>query len=766
MIDENLIREFIAEAEEHLFLLEPNLLRLEKEPDNIELLNEIFLATHGIKGTSSYVGLSHISNFTHTLETLFDRLRKRDIRTSPELIDVLLEGLDMLKLLVSNVSLGKPAPDTSAIEEKLTQWKEWGDQTAKEQEDQIVEEQRTDNEEQLPASESSLLKPDFLKEIDPEDGEIFADIASQQIEFMRLSLDMLRESCLSASLRTGSENHKPVHEQIYSPSESLLKAFHNIQSSAAMLNVEALNTVLEEHARYFSVLENSGYTLTETDITNIDSSIQILEKITKTISVCSPKELQPPEQTSQSVSPSSEPPTFGPSFGQYTLRVNPERIDYLLNLVGELVINRARLLRVSDEIKNLHDDLRTGEASILSTLPTQRKKTVRLFKKLKDTLEEISLDLGRLTDRLQEGTMRIRMIPISQVVNRFPRMVRDLSRQAGKEVTIEIRGTETELDKTVVDVIGDPLIHILRNAIDHGIELPEERQIQGKPLQGKIVLSAYHQGNQVVIEVEDDGKGIDLELVKNKAIQYHLITPQEVNRLQDKEIAALIFRTGFSTVESVSHLSGRGVGLHIVKRYLERLNGAIDFDTTPGKGSKFTIKLPLTLAIIPALMVRVRSEVFAIPLISVEEAIRISEREIKTIESHKVIHLRERILPLVKLADLLSDSVIRTQPFNSFESSFGEVYPERSQGTQDREKFYTVIISDGLREIGLIIDALVGESDIVIKSLDDEFVKGEGVSGASIQGDGKVALVLDAVSLIDLAIKRFQQLNGPKAKRE
>jgi two-component system chemotaxis sensor kinase CheA len=770
MRNESLIREFIAEAEEHLFLLEPNLLRLEKEPDNIDLINEMFLATHGIKGTASYVGLPHISSFTHTLETLFDRLRKRDIRTSPELIDILLEGVDMLKLLINSVSLGKPAPDTSTIEMKLAQWKEQGRNVAKLQGRRVAGSQRRKapgkqeavNQKQ-PSSESSILSTDLLKEIDLEDVEIFADIANQQIEFMRLSLDMIRES--------HSGKHETAREHINSSLKSLSKAFRNIRSSAAMLGVEALNRVLEKHAQYFSIVENPEYVLSESDTTNIEGTIQTLEALTKTITDYSGKESQPPEQVPQSALATSEPLIFDSSFGKHMLRVNAERVDHLLNLVGELVITRARLVQIGNTIKSLHDDLRTGEATLLSPSPIHRKKNIRLFKKLKDVFDEITLDLGRLTNQLQEGTMHIRMIPISQVVHRFPRMVRDLSRQAGKDVVIEIHGAETELDKSVMDVIGEPLIHIIRNAIDHGIEVPEDRQTQGKAPQGKIVLSASHQGNQVVIEVEDDGRGIDLELVKNKAIQQRLMSPQEADTLQDKEIAYLIFHTGFSTVETVSSLSGRGVGLHVVKRYLEKLNGTIELDTILGKGSKFTIRLPLTLAIIPALMVGVRTEVFALPLISVEEAVRIGRQDIKTIESHKVVHLREKMIPLVELGDLLGETIFETQlsdfPFESapFDSApFEDAQHTFQGGTQDGEKLLGVIISDGLREIGLIVDYLVGERDIVIKSLDDDLINVEGISGASIQGDGQVALVLDPVSLIELASRQIRHSKAPKVE--
>lgn len=763
MKNERLIREFIAEVEEHLFILEPNLLRLEKEPDNIELINEMFLATHGIKGTASYVGLPHISSFTHTLETLFDQLRKREIHTSPELIDVLLEGLDMLKLLINSVSSREPAPDTSAIEMKLAQWK--GQKAVDSQQLAVSSRQRVEDRRQgtvggglggesreRSSSESLTLNTDFLKKIDLEDVEIFTDIANQQIEFMRLALDMIRDG-----------NPETAREQITSSLKSLRKAFQNIQSSAAMLGAEGLNCVLEKHAPYFSVLESPEYVMTEGDTMNIERAIQTLEELTKTLTESREQEIQPPAQTSQSAHSTSESLIFDTFFGQHTLRVNAERVDHLLNLVGELVINRARLVQIGNAIKSIHGDLRTNEASLLDPSPMQRKKNLRFFKKLKDAFDEITLDLGRLTNQLQEGTMRIRMIPISQVVHRFPRMVRDLSRQAGKDAAIEIYGAETELDKSVVDSIGEPLIHIIRNAIDHGIEFPQERQKHGKPSQGKIVLSASHQGNQVVIEIEDDGRGIDLELVKNKALQQHLITRQEADTLQDKEIAYLVFHTGFSTVETVSSLSGRGVGLHVVKRYLEKLNGTIELDTTFGKGSKFTIKLPLTLAIIPALMVGVRAEVFALPLISVEEAVRISDQEIKTIESQKVVRLREKMIPLIDLADLLGAPIFSPQPSDSlFDPILFDNVQNRIQGrTQDEaqngEKLLGVIVSDGLREIGLIVDSLVGESDIVIKSLDDDLVNVGGVSGASIQGDGQVALVLDPVSLIELAIEWIRQ---------
>jgi two-component system chemotaxis sensor kinase CheA len=757
MIEEHLIREFIAEVEEHLLVLEPGLLRLEKEPDSPELLQDIFLATHSIKGTASYVGLSHISHFTHTIESLLDRLRKQEIRASSELIDTLLEGLDMLKLLVTNVSLGKSAPDTSAIERKLTQWHEQSTTKEEYPQDRMKLEtrnsklERQDQEPVASQSPSPIFDP-LTFQIDPEDWEIFADIAHQQIEFMRLALETIRQlSC---------EQPEVHSEQLRPPVEAFANAFRTFQSSAGILNVDVFNQYLKQPADDVAKFSQPTHTLTAQDLSWIEDIIRNLEQITNTISESLITESEGPDQPVQSAPPTAEPLIIDTISGQHTLRVNAERIDYLLNLIGELVINRARLTQVGTEIRTIHEDLRAGEGGIFDLEPTQRKKATRIFKKLKDLFDEISLDLGRLTNQLQEGTMRIRMIPLSQVVSRFPRMVRDLSRQAGKEVEIEIYGADTELDKTVMDIIGDPLIHLVRNAIDHGIETPEERLASGKSHQGTIKLSACHQGNQVVIEVADDGRGIDVNRVKEKALQQHLITPKEINTLQTQEIAALIFHPGFSTLDTASPLSGRGVGLHIVKRYLEKLNGAIELETTPVTGSKFTIRLPLTLAIIPALMVGVKSEIFAIPLVSVEEAVRITAQDIKTIESHQVIRLRERMIPLLDLADLLGSPVFGARKTPS-EPGTGKLqvpfYEEEKQ-----EKFYGVIISDGLREIGLIVDTLVGESDIVIKSLSDELVNVEGISGASIQGDGRVALVLDATAIIDLASKRFRRTRVPK----
>ena len=725
MAEEHLIREFIAEAVEHLFALEPNLLRLEKDPQNRDLVQEIFIATHGIKGTAAYVGLTHISNFTHALETLLDQLRKETLRATPELIDALLQGMDALKLLIQHVSMGKPAPDTSDIEARLTNWQP-----------------AAANATPSPASQPISAVTLYGVAVDPEDAEIFADIAGQQVEFMAFSFDRLRDAL--------TQNPAQASATV----AALTKAVSTIQSSAELLKIDHLSATIAAHLKFLASLEAPTHFIDEHDVDEIARMIAVFRDITARLTASAQTHPEtaaaaPDEKKAAASIPLPPPlPPVEAGIGQHTLRVNAERVDELLNLVGELVINRARTMQVGQEIKAMYEDLRTGGSPLANAPTAEQKSYLRRLKRLKEQFDGVTLDLGRLTSQMQESTMRIRMVPVAQVVNRFPRMVRDLSRYAGKDVDMRIFGAETELDKTVVDVLGEPLIHLIRNAIDHGIESPEEREQAGKPRQGIITMSACHEGNQVIIEIQDDGRGIDAERVKKKAVQLALISPQDADALEYREAIALIFQSGFSTVETVSTLSGRGVGLHLVKRYLEKINGSVDVDSAPGKGCVFTIKLPLTLAIIPALMVSVGGDIFAIPLTAVEEAVRIVPQEIKTIESHRVVRLRERMVPLFELAELFGADFFANAPAESRDTPF----------------LYGVVVSDGFREIGVIVDSVVGESDIVIKPLESDQVHVEGISGASIRGDGQVSLVIDSVSLIHLAIKHIQQAHRSRQK--
>ena len=389
-----------------------------------------------------------------------------------------------------------------------------------------------------------------------------------------------------------------------------------------------------------------------------------------------------------------------------TIRVDIERLDLLLNLVGELVINRTR---ISDLATTLGRELTAG--------------TDRGMAALAKDLSESSALLARTTNEIQESIMKVRMVPIGQVFDRFPRTVRDLAKARGKDIRLEISGADTDLDKTIVDEVGEPLMHLVRNCIDHGIESPAVREARGKPRHGTIKLNAYHEGNQVILEVSDDGAGIDLARVREKAIRNGLV--DDSDRLTDREIIELIFTPGFSTADAVTDVSGRGVGMDVVKKNILRLKGVFDVDSVQGEGTTFTMKMPLTLAIIQALMVRVADELYAIPLDAVVESQRIDAGELRTVHGSEVITLRGQVVPLIRV---------------------GEFF--RLEAPRDPDKVMIVIVGLQGRQIGLVVDSFQGEQEIVIKPLSDVIGRIPGISGATILGNGSISLIIDVHSLV------------------
>ncbi len=396
-----------------------------------------------------------------------------------------------------------------------------------------------------------------------------------------------------------------------------------------------------------------------------------------------------------------------------TIRVDIERLDALLNLVGELVINRTRISDIANTLERLMADKAIeGSMGVVGPLA-------------KDLADSAAL-LARTTNEIQESIMKVRMVPIGQVFDRFPRLVRDVAKARGKEVQLEIAGAETDLDKTIVDEVGEPLMHLLRNCVDHGIESPEVREAAGKPRAGLLRLNAYHEGNQIIIEVSDDGAGIDLEKVRARGIKQGLIGADD--RLTDRELVELIFTPGFSTAEVISDVSGRGVGMDVVKKNITRLKGIFDVDSTPGAGTRFTIKLPLTLAIIQALLVRVVDELYAIPLDSVIESQRVEMPDVRTVHGNEVITLRGQVVPLIRIAD------------------FFELGGER-----DPVKVMIVIVGLQGRQVGLVVDSFEGEQEIVIKPLSDVVGRIAGISGATILGNGSISLIIDVHSLVSEA---------------
>ncbi|WP_026836428.1 chemotaxis protein CheW [Limisalsivibrio acetivorans] len=403
---------------------------------------------------------------------------------------------------------------------------------------------------------------------------------------------------------------------------------------------------------------------------------------------------------------------------EQTIRVDVSRLDSLMNLVGELVLSRNRIGQISSDLEKKFE----GEYLI-------------------EQLLETTSQIGLITTELQLAVMKTRMVPIGKVFNKFPRMVRDLSREKGKEVELIITGEETELDKSVVEEIGDPLIHMIRNSVDHGVEDPETRKRAGKPAKGEVHLSAYHEGNHIVIEIKDDGKGMDAEALKGKAIEKGVITPDEAKNLDEEGAYNLIFKPGFSTAEKITNISGRGVGMDVVKTNIEKLNGIINIESEYGQGSRFRLKLPLTLAIIQALLVEVSGEIFAIPLVSVVETVRINEKEIHNFEGREVLKLRDSVLSLLRL---------------------DEIY--ELEGTYN-DDIYVVVVGLAEKRLGFIVDKLVGQEEIVIKSLGEYLGGNAGIAGATIMGDGRVRLIIDVAGVIEIAGKMPRRSRKKKASK-
>ena len=412
---------------------------------------------------------------------------------------------------------------------------------------------------------------------------------------------------------------------------------------------------------------------------------------------------------------------------QRSIRVNSNKIDNLMNQVGELVVSRAWFSQLHNELRELQQYLKESYK--------MNKGEMKKIKGLAFRLSEATVSLGRVASKLQGDVMEIRMLPISQLFNRYPRLIRDLVHNTSKEVRLEIKGEDTELDKMIIEQISDPLIHIIRNSVDHGIETVKERKTLGKSISGELTLKAYHESNHVVIEVSDDGQGIDPDRIKATAMEKNFCSKAELNQMTNREVLELIMKPGFSTSAKVTSTSGRGVGMDVVKRNIEKLNGSIEIDSMVGEGTRFRIKIPLTLAIIPTLLVRVGTEIYTIPLANVEETIRINESESSFIEGVEIIQLRDRTLPLVRLS-------------KEFGIASEAVDPDRA---------FVVIVSTGTRRVGLVVDELKGQAEVVIKPLVDYLQEKSGFSGATIIGDGRISLILDIYELVELSIGK--QLN-------
>lgn len=678
MFSEAEISVFLDELEEKIQILNDNFLLIEKEAGNPQLLQEVFRAAHTIKGSSAVMGYDRMSQLTHEMENLFDRLRQGTLAISEELVDLLFESLDVLKSLRDEITAQGGRIDIEIIVNKLREFT--GSEACKEDE---------------PVSAEGSAPPaagctHHLTEAE-EDVVRIAYIRGLKAYWVRVQVD---SHCQMKSVRAFLvfETLQRYGEIIKSvpPAEDIEKGEYGDVFEVVLLSREDTGII-------YSLL----MTVAEIETVTIESIVLPDEP-----SIGFEAGDVAGKQTNQEAV-GKRPGTVEAKGREETLRhaktvrVDVQKLDTFMNLVGELVIDRTRLDRFVEVFQGRYG---TND--------------------LAEVLKEISTHLGQLTNHLQEEIMKARMLPIAQVFNRFPRMVRDLAHKLGKEINFVVEGKETELDRNVIEVISDPLIHLLRNAVDHGIERPEERVAAGKTEAGTILLKAYHQENHIVIIAEDDGRGLDVNKIRRKAVEKGLVDEEVAARLPDGDILNYVFAPGFSLSKEVTDLSGRGVGLDVVKKHVEQINGFLEMSSVFGQGTKFTIKLPLTLAIIRALMVSIMGQVYAFPLANVMETMHVPRSDVKRLRTSEVVAVRGKILPLVSLSELFAD--------------------ERTQS----DRLSVVVVGIGERRVGVIVDRLLREQEIVIKSLGNYLGRIPGISGATILGDGEVALIIDVRALV------------------
>ncbi len=630
---QEILQDFLVESFELVEKLDEDLVELENTPEDLELLNGIFRVAHTVKGASSFLNFDVLTHLTHHMEDVLNKARHGDLIITPDIMDVILESIDLMKALLNTIR------DTSA---------DAGIDVAE-----------------------CVMKLDKIS-----GGDGVVPVAAAPV----------------------IEKEEVVAEETVAEDEP---DYDNMDPDELEAEIERLLTQRQEEDK---AKRNAKIEAGETVL----AAPEVQEEIPKPVTTPVPVQKIPvtPKKETAEAPKAAAPTKRTPAAVEQTIRVDVKRLDHLMNLIGELVLAKNRLIKINDDVEERYE----GE---------------EFLEELNQVVSIVSL----VTTDLQIAVMKTRMLPIGKVFNKFPRMIRDLTRELNKKIELEISGEDTELDKSIVEEIGDPLVHIIRNSCDHGIEIPDVRSGQGKSETGIITLKAYNEGNQIVIQIDDDGKGLDPNMLKDKAIEKGLITEKEADNMSEKEAFLLIMRPGFSTAAAVTNVSGRGVGMDVVKTNIDKVNGIIDVESKIGEGTSMKLKIPLTLAIIQALLVGVQEEYYAIPLASVLETVRISKEEIYTVEGRSVMRLRDDVLSLVHIGDIF----------------------EVERILDATEHAYVVVLGLGATKLGLIVDTLVGQEEIVIKSLGD-YLKGiEGIAGATIRGDGGVTLIVDVVALMDIA---------------
>ena len=665
---QEILQDFLVESFELIEQLDQDLVELETNPQDLELLNRIFRVAHTVKGASSFLNFDVLTHLTHHMEDILNKARHGDLIITPDVMDVVLESIDLMKELLNTIrdTGADQGIDVSACVARLDA-KSNGTEApaASEAPSQPAVEEPVVVEEE-PVEEPAADEPNYDE---MSEDEVEAEIARLLAE--RQEEDKAKRK---AKLEAGEE--VPQMPDAEEPAKAEEKKEEAPAPAASAIVPKAPTQ---------------------------------------------PKRQEAAQEEVKAAAPAKS----SPAMVEQTIRVDVKRLDHLMNLIGELVLAKNRLIKINVDVEERYE----GE---------------EFLEELNQVVSIVSL----VTTDLQIAVMKTRMLPIGKVFNKFPRMIRDLSRELNKKIDLEIFGEDTELDKSIVEEIGDPLVHIIRNSCDHGVESTEDRLMLGKSETGKIILKAYNEGNHIVVQIDDDGKGLDPEMLKNKSLEKGIITEKEADSMSDKEAFALIFKPGFSTAASVTSVSGRGVGMDVVKTNIEKLNGIIDIDSEVGKGTSIKLKIPLTLAIIQALLVGVQEEYYAIPLASVLETVRISKDEIYTVDNRSVMRLRDEVLSLVHIGDIF----------------------EVERIIDAAEHAYVVVLGLAESKLGLIVDSLVGQEEIVIKSL-GEYLKGmEGIAGATIRGDGGVTLIVDVAALMQMAktvkAKPMIESNASSASKE
>ncbi len=687
---------FLDETKEHLQSLSDQFMILEQEPDNMDTINEIFRSAHTLKGMAGTMGYKRMQTLTHDMENVFSEVRNNTIKVDGAMVDLLFQCLDALEEYTENIQNtgDEGTNDNEHLIKALNDYlaKNSGDgapQPAKEEKKEPAKEEPKQEAGADPGKEK-------WREIKLGDTEhtVIAEAKKQGKKCLGVTV-YVQESCILKAARAFL---------VYKALEEL---------GDMIVSVPSAQDIEDEHFEFdFSVI-----ILTDADAETVKNAILNVSEIEAAyvgevepvqpeeavkpaaIAEAQPKEEEQPKKAAPAApaKAADKKPISKPIVNR-TVRVDIEKLDVLMNLVSELII---------------------AKNSLVSTSSQEGILTNNTFNEQIEYLESV-------TTNLHESVMKVRMVPIETVVQKFPKMIRDLSKKLDKKMQLFMSGEETELDRTVVDEIGDPLMHLLRNSADHGLESAEVRKERGKPEVGSIFLDAYQDGNNVIIEVRDDGNGIDVEAVKKKAIERGTITPEQAENMADKDIIGLLFLPSFSTSEKVTDVSGRGVGLDVVKSKIESLSGEVEVKTKLGEGSTFIIRLPLTLAIIQALMVEVGGEKYAIPLGSIQTIEDVEPAEIKYVQAKEVINLRGTVIPLIRLNEVLDNESTK----------------------KPDENLLVIIVKKGDKLAGLVVDELMGQQEIVIKSLGNYINKNKIISGATILGDGEIALILDTNALL------------------